>query len=99
MVRVIFRAIRFLFPWLLRILWATITLIGTAFASLWIGVPTATRRIAEGWVDQAVKSGFPTELDRTLYFLGRFSSFLVIVAGWIILSYITVWLINWLVLR
>ena len=96
---VLFRSVRFLLPWILRILWATITLMGTAIASLWIGVPTATRRIAESWVDRAARRGFPTELDRTLYFMGRGVAFVTIVAGWIVTSYVTVWLINWLLHR
>ncbi|HWQ04618.1 MAG TPA: hypothetical protein VN452_04610 [Longilinea sp.] len=96
MVRVILRGIRFITPWLLRILWATLNVVGTAIASLWVGVPTATRRIAERWVEIAVTAGFPTEFDQPLYFMGRFVAFLTIVAGWIATAYITVFLLRWI---
>lgn len=94
--RLVARAIRFVTPWLLRILWGTLVLVGTAIASVWVGVPTATHRIADRWVNRAVSSGFPTEFDRTLYFLGRFIAFITIVAGWIIASILTVWLVKWI---
>jgi hypothetical protein len=95
-IRFIFRAIRFLTPWLLRILWATLVLVGTAIASIWVGVPTATHRIAERWVERAVREGFPTEFDRLLYFMGRLIAFFTILAGWIATSFITVYVTMWI---
>ncbi|MBE0649911.1 MAG: hypothetical protein IH595_03620 [Bacteroidales bacterium] len=69
---------------------------GTAIASLWVGVPQATNRIANEWIERAVAAGFPTIWDEKLYYTIRIVAFLTIVVGWVLLSFVTVWIVKWI---
>lgn len=86
--------IRFVLPWVLRSIWFTMTLCSLSVVSLWVGVPTATRRIANQWVDRAVAVGFPTAYDYILYYFVAVVAFFTILAGWIVTSFVTVWLVR-----
>jgi len=88
------RAVRFFLPWIGRILMFMAGFILTSVITFWSGVPTMVERIANEWLDRAVSSGFPTQWDRRLYFTFYYLAFLMIVCGWVTLSYTTVWIIN-----
>jgi hypothetical protein len=86
--------LRIIVPWILRAAWFTLRLAATALVSLWVGVPNATRRIADAWLGRATLAGFPTEYDTYLYHAVCFVAFLTIVLGWIVLAFLTVFLIR-----
>jgi len=92
--RFILIGIRFIIPWVIRVVGFTARLVAMSVVSLWVGVPTAVRRIANQWVGNAVTAGFPTEYDSFLYRTLCVVAFLVILAGWIIGAFITVWLVH-----
>ena len=86
--------VRFVTPWVIRSVWFTITLISLSVVSLWVGVPTAVRRIANQWVDNAVAAGFPTAYDYILYHIIEVVAFFTIVLGWIVTAFVTVYLVR-----
>ena len=99
MVRIIIlivRFVRFVTPWVVKGALAMAKLVGTAIASLWAGVPSAVRRIANHWLQEAIDAGFPTQYAPHLYYILCVVAFLEILAGWIISAYITVGIVNWI---
>lgn len=92
--QLVYRASRVFLPWIGRIILFMVGLIITSALSFWSGIPQTTDRIANEWLDRAVANGFPTIWDRRLYFTFRILAFAMILLGWVILSYITVWLVH-----
>lgn len=92
----VLRLFQMVVPWVMRSIGFTINLMWSALASLYVGVPQATKRIADEWVNRAIASGFPTIWDRRLFYTIRILAFLTIVAGWILLSFLTVWIVRWI---
>lgn len=62
--------------------------------TFWIGVPQATDSMANEWVREAVRLGAPVIWHRKLYYILRVIAFLTILAGWVVLSFITVWIVR-----
>lgn len=91
--RAIFLATRLMSPWIARATAFTINLMAVAVASLWVGVPRATDNIATEWVQRAVAGGMPTVYDIYLYRIVRIVALLVILVGWILFSFITVFVV------
>src|SRR5574341_200420 len=87
-----YRAMRVVLPWVGRIILFMVSFILSSGLSCWGGVPQTTDRIANEWLDRAVAAGFPTVWDRRLYFTFRILAFAMIIVGWVILSYMTVWI-------
>ncbi len=94
LMQLIHRALRFFLPWVGKIIMFMVSFILTSVISFWSGVPTMVERIANEWLDRAVASGFPTQWDRRLYYTFYWLAFLMVVVGWVILSFITVWAVN-----
>jgi hypothetical protein len=68
----------------------TLQLMATAVISLWVGVPTSVRRIADEWLDRAFFAGFPGNMMPQLYYVICTLAFLTILTGWILVAYLTV---------
>jgi hypothetical protein len=94
MIKQIFIAIRFITPWVVRFLGACLRMMCLTVASLWVGVPKATKRMAEEWQQKAILWGLPTRYDTVLYRIFLVMAYLTIFGGWVIASYATVWLIH-----
>jgi hypothetical protein len=82
------------FPIVGSFLFFAFRLIAMAVISLWIGVPTALNNIANEWLDRAVIAGFPTQWDRQLYYIFWCLGFVAVVIGWVLFSFITVWIFH-----
>ena len=96
MVRLYFfiRLMQTVTPWIARGFLFTLQLITTTIASIWVGIPEATKRIAEHVVDLAIASGMDTIFDNRLFLVIRWMAFFTILVGWIVTSHLTVWLTN-----
>lgn len=92
--RVSVMTLRFVLPWVMRAAGFTGFLVLTAAASTWLGIPTAVSRIANRWLEEANKVGFPTRYSPLLYYLLCAVATVIIVAGWIAQAYLTVWLVD-----
>ena len=89
--------VRFMFPWVIRGAVFTLKMVLIAVASLWMGVPKACQRIADEWLDRAIRAGFPSLYATSLYKAVYTAAFLVIVASWVIFAFVTVALITWII--
>ena len=92
--QLITHALRMFLPWVGRIIMFMVSFILASVISFWGGVPRTVERIANEWLDRAVANGFPTEWDRRLYFVFYYLAFAMVVIGWVILSHITVGIVN-----
>ncbi len=90
------RLLQIVVPWVIKPIGGTINLMLGTIASLWVGVPQATHRIADEWIQRAVAAGFPTIWDSKLYYTIRIVAFITIVVGWVLLSFVTVWIVKWI---
>jgi len=90
----VIRIIRFFTPWVTGAFTFTLGLIATSVITFWGGVPRRVDQLANLWVDRAYLAGFPGEWTRQLYYVLYCLAFSMIVLGWIILSFITVWLVR-----
>lgn len=88
------RAVRWATPWLIRFSLAAAHLLLQAAVSWWTGVLNAVRNIAHDWQHRAALAGFPSEYDNLFYHAACFIAVVELVLGWIIASYLTVWIIG-----
>ncbi len=88
------RVIRFFTPWVVRTFMFILGIMTTGVITFWGNIPQMVRRIADEWLDRAVLSGFPTQWDRHLYYVLSALAYLMLVFGWIFLSYSTVWFVG-----
>jgi hypothetical protein len=79
-------------PWVGGAILFTLNLMATSVISLWVGVPTSVRRIADEWLDRAFFAGFPGDKMPQLYYVICALAVVTIVAGWLLVAHITVWL-------
>lgn len=84
-------------PWVIRAILHTISLLLTGGAGFWTGVPGVTRTIADEWTKRACEIGFPSQYDSALYRILQVAAFATFLVGWILLSYVTVWIVNRLI--
>lgn len=94
LMQLISKALRFFLPWVGRIIMFMVGFILTSVISFWGGVPVMVDRIANEWLDRAVVAGFPTQWDRNLFFTFKILAFAMILLGWIMLSFLTVWILD-----
>ncbi|MCI0563787.1 MAG: hypothetical protein MN733_35380 [Nitrososphaera sp.] len=92
----LYRALWFITPGVVRAIGFTLDLMLVALGAVWSGIPRATDVIANKTLDKAVLSGVPTIYDRTVYTIARIVAVLTIVAGWILLAHLTVWMTNFI---
>jgi hypothetical protein len=94
LMKLINEVLRWFIPWVGRIVMFMVGFILTSVVSFWSGVPAVVERIANEWLDRAVAARFPTQWDRHLFFTFRILAFSMILLGWVVLSFITVGIVN-----
>lgn len=82
-------------PWIGRGAVAAAHLVLITFAALWTGVPTATKRLANDWTSRAMRADVPNSYAPYIYYITGAVGLMVILAGWIILAFLTVLLVRW----
>jgi hypothetical protein len=89
--------VRFL-PLLLRVVVGLLRNIGMlvimTISSLWVGVPQATTTMATDLTESILGRGLPENWRGSIFGACRVFSILLIITGWIIFAYITVWIVN-----
>src|SRR5687767_10637373 len=80
------------FPWVRGAFLFTLWLMTTSLVTFSLGVRTALDRIADDFLDQADRARFPSRWASQLYRLIWVLALVTVVAGWICLSYLTVFL-------
>lgn len=95
LIAIFFQAARRILPLLFGVMLFVFKLMVTAAVSLIIGVPEATDKIAREQEIKAVESGrLPSAHAKKFYNLVRVIAVLVVIAGWICLSFTTVYIIT-----
>lgn len=97
LINIIFRGFVAILPHLLRMIWIVVEAMGAAFICLLVGIPETTDRLATMWTDQMIKDGLSEKHRRSAYVFFRAFSVLTVLVGWVCLSYVTVFVIVWLV--
>lgn len=83
-------------PILAQVVWFLLRLGFTSFAAWLRGVPLALDGMAHEWQNRAMALGVPTEYENWVYWGAYGVAILVVGAGWIVASYVTVGLL-WLI--
>ena len=94
MIRWVVKFILFAAPWVLKITIFMTQTICLAVAAFWLGVPNGVERIVTDWMGRVVAAGFTTEYDTPLYYLFKVIAYAMILVGWVLFAYLTVW-VTW----
>src|SRR5688500_5413579 len=81
-------------PWVLRMFRASFLLIFISVLAIWEGVPRKLDELADDWVDQARFAGVPTNITPALRVILWWLGLLAVILGWIVLSYLTVFILG-----
>ncbi len=84
------RAARLVLPWIGGLVLFMLRFMATTVVSFWGGVPRTVDTIANHWLDRAMAAGVPSLWARRLYHIFWALAFTMIFAGWVVLSYMTV---------
>lgn len=90
------RLLQLVVPWVARSIGRALMWMMISMSAFWVGVPQVTHRMADELIRRATAGGVPTIWDQRLYYLFRTVAFLAILIGWIIQSFITVWIVKWI---
>jgi hypothetical protein len=90
------RLFQLVIPWMLRPFQWIFMLMMTSLSVIWVGVPQATNRMADDWAGRLVAVRFVNVVDRSLYNIIKAIAVVMIVLGWILLSFFTVWIVKWI---
>lgn len=95
--------IRLFLRWSLPYVWQVIGfglgLVVSAFFTFWSGVPYNVDLMAREWRDRALMTNIPNQWDKELLFLLKIVGWVSVIVGWVILSYITVFLVQRLIFK
>lgn len=75
--------------------WLVQTMV-VAIIGITAGVPSRARVLADIWTEKAIRLGFPTLYAPQLRNTLLVAAFCEMVLGWISLSYLTVWIVEWI---
>lgn len=89
-------ASKYIVPVVIKVIFFMGRLIITTVCAFWTGVPTAVTRIVLTWMEQAWNSNVPTEYGDILHWIFTIVAYAMIFGGWIGFSYLTVFLLTWL---
>jgi uncharacterized membrane protein len=86
--------LRLAWPGIRGVFTATLWTVILTVASIWSGIPPAVRTISEEWLQKAIRAGFPTIWESQLRFVLRSLVILTMLFGWIVLSFMTVFIVE-----
>jgi hypothetical protein len=81
-------------PWAVRVIGWSLSAALAALAVVFISIPQGVTRLTERWVREAMFHGFPADYYPFLRAGIMVGAFLTILGGWIVLAFITVFLVR-----
>ncbi len=82
-------------PWVYRLVEAIVVIMVAALQGILQGVIPQCRKIANEWTRKAiVEGGIPISWKKYIYPVMFFFALLTMAVGWVIVSYITVWIVS-----
>jgi hypothetical protein len=85
---------RLTWPFVWGVFTATVNAVALTVVSIGTGIPPAVRTISEEYLQRAIKAGFPTIWERQLRFILRMLVILTMLFGWIVLSFMTTFIVR-----
>lgn len=86
----IITSVRFLWFLVREVVRISVRLAAIALSSIWVGIPVASERMSEYWVDMARDAKVPEGLLKYVRYLGIVGAGVMIFLGWTIVALITV---------
>jgi hypothetical protein len=90
----LYKFFKFVIPQLLKVAWYTLKLVLMTMGKWMLNIPKDVKAIARDWSYRANVAGVPSEFDREIYYGSEVVAFVMIVAGWVISAYLTVWIVG-----
>ena len=88
-----YRVLRWFAPWLFRVCVAVVKSLILSFVTWWVGAPNTVRKIASDWTR---KARLPLDLENHFYNCACVVASLMVALSWVVSSYVTVWVVQWL---
>jgi hypothetical protein len=89
--------VRIVAPAVWFVIVAAFECVAVAVVTFWSNVPERIDDIAVLWKMEAVNRGWPLSWDVQLYWFFYFLAWIMFIIGWILTSYLTVFLVHWLI--
>lgn len=90
----IYKFFKIVIPWLWRVAVFTVKTVVFSLGAWIIAFPKNIKVIAREWTDRAEVAGVPSEYDRVLYYGAGAVALVMILLGWVLSAYLTVWFIG-----
>ncbi len=81
-------------PFVIWLLGYSVMLVLTSVASVWLGFPRTIEIMAADWLGRALTAGLPPSWERSFYQIFSVIAFFTIIAGWVVLSLIMVFIVK-----
>jgi hypothetical protein len=81
-------------PWIVRLVGVVGRLLVLAMVAWWAGVFQAVRNMGDEYLHRAAQAGVPSGGDPIIYYGTIALAIVELTLGWIVASYITVWIVN-----
>jgi hypothetical protein len=89
--------VRLATPYVLWVARQSLWLTALSFVSTLRGALDTSREIAEEWTETAIQRGMPMQFENWLRWLCRVVAFSMCLLGWILLAYLTVFVVGHLI--
>jgi hypothetical protein len=86
--------VRLAWPGVRGVFTATMEAVILTLVSIGTGIPPAVRTISEEYLQRAIKAGFPTIWESELRFILQTLVVLTMLFGWIVMSFMTVFIVR-----
>jgi hypothetical protein len=84
-----------LIPWVLRFTWAAFKMIAVSLIAVFKGWPPTAKEMADEWTSRVMeKKILPQDKDFIVWHVFYYVAFAVLIVGWIMASFLTVWLVR-----
>ena len=84
-------------PYALELAWELIKIMMTTLIANFRGWRETANQLADVWTEQVIRNKtFVINYDKYLRPVFRVWAYLIIITGWILLSYLTVFIVNWI---
>ena len=89
------RAFIFITPYIFRVLYYVLMVMLTSLVTILSGLPDRINEIAKHWQKEAVvRYKFPPQFERQLLFVNQLVATFTFVLGWVLLAYMTVYVVG-----
>lgn len=94
LLQAVFVFVRFMLPWVWRLVQVMFTLCSISITGLFMGVPQSVNRIADSWISQATEAGLPLGYDPSLRTGAIIIASITLILGWLVIASLMVFIIR-----